>query len=97
MTNEFDADDQVCHPSKENSSKDEYLYSEAQEWIEEFEQRIKAGENPDPQEYIDRFQGSGSEKEEFRQELYMSALLTIYGLYCRQKKTSRKDRSIEST
>lgn len=58
----------------------------AMDLIEEYEKKLKAGQNPDPREYIKRYTGPAT--DEFRTELNLATLLVMAGKKYRQKQNS---------
>ena len=51
--------------------------------LEEYEERLRARENPDPREYLKRY--AGAEKDGFTIQLNLVTLLTVDGLIHRQE------------
>lgn len=55
----------------------------ASELCEEYEQRLRTGEKPDPREYFDRY--TGQAKTEFRFMLNVATVFTVDGIIRRQE------------
>ena len=53
------------------------------ELLEEYEERLKAGDNPDPRDYFKRYRGQ--DKTEFRVMLNVETLFTVDGIIRRQE------------
>ena len=73
----------VTEDEQDGSEGSDLYVTLASELIEEYEDRRYAGENPDLEEYVARY--DGPDKEEFRAELKVAALLLEDGLAHRKK------------
>lgn len=80
MSGKHQINSQVDPISDKRSVKHE---ATAMNLLEEYENRLKAGENPNPRDYLNRY--TGPDEDDFRIELNLATILTVDGTVSRQE------------